>query len=129
MSPDPASSYLERLEAERTQLEERIAALQAEVRVINNLIYRHKAQQFADEASETVNLKNIDRLFFETLIADTIRGVKGGLRTGEVYERLGKAGYKLNYNTLRSYITKMRDKGAIRKRNPNSYYWVVAERE
>ncbi len=126
MTIDPPSSYVGRLEAERKQLEERIAELQAEVRVVTNLIYRHKAQTFADETSEKVNLKNVDRLFFETLIMDIIRAAKGGLRTGEIYERLGKVGYRMNYNTLRSYITKMRDKGLIKKRGSNSYYWIVA---
>lgn len=126
MNDKPSSDYIQQLEAERKALEGRIAELHAEVRVISDLIYRHKARLFANETDEKVNLKNVDRLFFETLIMDTIGASKGGLRTGEIHDRLKKIGYGLNYNTLRGYVTKMRDKGLIKKRFPSSYHWVVA---
>ena len=122
----PSEPYINRLEAEKKILEARIAELQAEIRTINNLIYRRKSEIFAAQQDESVNLKNVDRLFFETLILDAIRNSKRGLRTGEIYTAITRSGYGLNYNTLRSYITKMRDKGLIKKATSSSYYWVVA---
>lgn len=127
MSEKSTDTYIRELESEKKVIEGRIAVLQGEVRAINNLIYRYKSRLFAEGTSETVNQKNIDRLFFETLILDTIREAKGGLRTGQIFDRLRKQGYGLNYNTLRSYVTKMRDKELIRKRAPHAYEWVVAE--
>lgn len=123
-APDP---YIVRLEIEKKAMEARVAEIQAEIRTVNNLIYRRKSEKFADSRNEPINEKNVDRLFFETLIIDTIRKTKKGLRTGEIYSAVTKSGYGMNYNTLRSYITKMRDKGLIKKVTPSSYYWTVAE--
>lgn len=120
--------YIQRLETEKLALEAHITELQSEVRAINNLIYRHKSEAFAKGTNQSVNQKNVDRLFFETVIVDIISASKNGLRTKEIYERARKTGYGLNYNTLRSYITKMRDKDLITKRTPTSYYWVAQRR-
>ena len=106
-------------------MEARVVELQAEIRTVNNLILRRKSEKFAKSRDETVNEKNVDRLFFETLILDAIRNAKRGLRTGEIHTAITKSGYGLNYNTLRSYVAKMRDKGLIKKATPSSYYWVA----
>ena len=124
-APDP---YIVRLEAEKKAMEARVAEIQAEIRTINNLIYRRKSEMFAESREETVNEKNVDRLFFETLIMDAIRNTQRGLRTGEIHTAITKTGYGLNYNTLRSYVAKMRDKGLIKKATSGSYYWVVSEK-
>lgn len=123
-APDP---YIAGLEAEKNAMEARVAELQAEIRTINNLIYRRKSEAFAENREEKINKKNVDRLFFETLIMDTIGNAKRGLRTGEIHSALTKSGYGLNYNTLRSYIAKMRDKELIKKSTVRSYHWVIAE--
>lgn len=122
---DATDSYIAQLEEEKKVMEARISELQAEIRTINNLIYRRKSRFFADRQDERINEKNIDRLFFETLILDTLKEARKGLRTGEIHTAITRAGYGLNYNTLRSYVTKMRDKGLIKKATPSSYYWVV----
>jgi|TARA_R100000781_G_scaffold109846_1_gene74981 predicted transcriptional regulator len=119
--------YIARLEAEKNAMETRVAEIQAEIRTINNLIYRRKSEIFAGTRDETINDKNVDRLFFETLILDAIRNSKRGLRTGEIHTTVTKSGYGLNYNTLRSYVAKMRDKGLIKKATPSSYYWVATD--
>lgn len=116
--------YIKRLEAEKEALEQRIKELQAEVRTINNLIYRKKSEVFAADTGQSHNLKNMDRLFFETVILDTLGASSRGMRTREIYDALIKKGYGLNYNTLRSYIAKMRDKSLIKKRTATSYYWI-----
>jgi predicted transcriptional regulator len=126
--PDAPDTYIARLEDEKKAMEVRVAELQAEIRTINNLIYRRKSELFAESREEKVNQKNVDRLFFETLIMDAISNTKRGLRTGEIHTAITKSGYGLNYNTLRSYIAKMRDKGLIKKATPSSYYWVVVEK-
>jgi len=126
--PKAPDSYIARLEVEKKAMEARVAEIQAEIRTVNNLIYRRKSEVFAGSREEVVNEKNVDRLFFETLIMDVIRNAKRGLRTGEIHSAVTKSGYGLNYNTLRSYVTKMRDKGLIKKATPTSYYWVIAEK-
>jgi len=128
MSEAP-DSYIARLEVEKKAMEARVAELQAEIRTVNNLIYRRKSEMFAASREETINEKNVDRLFFETLIMDAIRNAKRGLRTGEIHSAISKSGYGLNYNTLRSYVTKMRDKGLIKKATSSSYYWVAVEKQ
>lgn len=125
--PEAPDSYIARLEAEKNALEVRVAEMQTEIRTINNLIYRRKSEIFAESRDETVNEKNVDRLLFETLILDAIRNSKRGLRTGEIHTAITKSGYGLNYNTLRSYVAKMRDKGLINKATPSSYYWVATD--
>lgn len=124
--PETPDSYIARLEAEKKAMEARVAEIQAEIRTINNLIYRRKSEMFAESREEKINEKNVDRLFFETLIMDAISNAKRGLRTGEIHTAITKFGYGLNYNTLRSYVAKMRDKCLIKKATPSSYYWVVA---
>ena len=122
---DKPDAYIERLEAEKLALEERIKDMQSEVRTINNLIYRRKSELFANDTGETRNLKNTDRLVFETIILEALNSSKRGLRTGEIHNAILKQGYGLNYNTLRSYVARMRDKGLIQKKTPTSYYWIV----
>lgn len=124
---EPLDPYIKQLEEEKKSLEARITELQGEVRVINNLIYRRKSENFAKGTNQNINQKNVDRLFFETLIIDEIKDRRGGLRTKEIYDRIKRSGYGINYNTLRSYITKMRDKGIIKKRTPTSYHWVIPD--
>ncbi len=120
------SAYLKRLKEEREALELRIKDLQVEVRTINNLIYREKSKMLAVDNGETQNLKNADRLFFETVIIDALRASPRGLRTSEICGALAKKGYAMNYNTLRTYVTKMRDKALIQKKSPRSYYWIAS---
>jgi repressor of nif and glnA expression len=62
------------------------------------------------------------------MIIDAIRNAKKGLRTGEIHDALKKSGYGLNYNTLRSYVAKMRSKGLIKKATPQSYHWIPAQK-
>ena len=126
MITDITDAYVKRLEEERAALEQEIKALQAEVHAINNLIYRKKAEELAINVGQAPNRKNMDRLFFETLILDVLRNSKDGLRTKEIYDSLRKKGYIANYNTVRSYIAKMRDRKLIQKRTPTSYFWIVA---
>lgn len=121
-----ADPYIARLEADKKALEAQIADLQSDIRTINNLIYKRKSEAFADQQGERINLKNAERLFFETLILDAIRSRDKGLRTREIYTVIARAGYGINYNTLRSYVAKMRDKGLIKKATSESYYWVTA---
>lgn len=123
VSSDP---YIDRLEGEKLALETRIKELQDEIRAINNLIYRRRSELFAGTTGQKHNLKTADRLFFETLILDTLNYTKNGLRTGELHDKISRQGYGLNYNTLRSYVMRMRDKGLIRKKTPNSYYWIAS---
>lgn len=128
MSEKSADTYVQQLESEKKLIEERIAELRGEVRAINKLIYRHKSRLSAAGANVKINEKNSDRLFYEALIIDTINGAKNGLRTGEIHKALQKADHDLNYNTLRSYVTKMRDKKLIKKRSPLHYEWVIVEK-
>jgi len=121
--PDP---YVQQLEADKAALEARIADLQSEVRTINNLIYRRRSEGLAASEGAAVNLKNADRLFFEAMILEALNESKRGLRTGEIHNQITKRGYELNYNTLRSYVAKMRDRGAIKKATAHSYYWLPA---
>lgn len=125
-APDP---YIARLEAEKKVMEMRLAEIQAEIRTVNNLIFRRKSEKFAESREETINQKNVNRLFFETLIIDAISKSKKGLRTAEIHSAVVKSGYEINYNTLRSYVTKMRDKKLIKKATSSSYHWVIGEKE
>ena len=126
MMPDLESDpYIKQLETDKADLEARIADLRTEVRTINNLIYRRRSNRLARSQSTKVNAKNADRLFFETMILEVLKNSKNGLRTSEIQTHITNDGYALNYNTLRSYITKMRDRGTIKKASPRSYYWVA----
>lgn len=127
--PAEQDVHIAQLEEAKEALEKRIAEIQAEIRTINNLIYRRKSKFFAEKRDETINGKNIDRLFFETLILDALKSAKKGLRTGEIHTQITKSGYGLNYNTLRSYVAKMRDKGLIKKTSPSSYLWTVQDKD
>lgn len=117
--------YIQRLEEEKEILEKRIKEIQIEIRTINNLIYRKKSENFAGRTGENINLKNADRLFFEAIIIDALKTSKRGLRTKEIYDTLIKLGYGMNYNTLRSYVTKMRDKSLIKRAPLSSYNWIL----
>jgi len=119
--------YIKRLEAEKEALERRIKEFQGEVRAINNLIYRRKSEILADSTNQESNLKNADRLFFETIIIDALNGSKRGLRTRDIYDSIRNSGFGINYNTLRSYVMRMRDKKLIKKKTTDSYYWIAVE--
>ena len=118
--------YIRQLEADKSTIEARIKELQSEVRTINNLIYRRRSESLAVSEGAALNLKNADRLFFEAIILEALGASERGLRTAEIQKQIKNRGYQLNYNTLRSYVTKMRDRGTIKKATANSYYWVPA---
>ena len=126
MITDFEDAYIKQLEADKQFLVDKINILQSEVKAINSLIYRRKSALIAESTGENRNVKNADRLFFETVILDILNKSKHGLRTSGIYREVSQQGYGLNYNTLRSYIAQMRDKGLIRKRVPTSYYWIAA---
>jgi|TARA_R110000803_G_scaffold72041_1_gene135525 hypothetical protein len=117
-------SYIAQLEAERLNLERKVEELQIEIRLINNLIYKKKSESLAFNMSEKLNKKNSERLFYETIILQALASSQQGLRTSEIQRRVATIGYKINYNTLRSYVTKLRDKNLIKKKAKNSYKWV-----
>lgn len=121
--------YIKRLEAEKEALEQRIKEFQGEIRTINNLIYRRKSEIFADSTNQETNLKNADRLFFETIIIDALNASKRGLRTKDIYTSIKKSGFGINYNTLRTYVMRMRDKKLIKKNKADLYYWIAVEDE
>ena len=123
---DFEDAYIKQLEADKQAIVDKINILQSEVKAINSLIYRRKSALIAESTGENRNLKNADRLFFETIILDILNKSKLGLRTSGIYKEVSQQGYGVNYNTLRSYIAQMRDKGLIRKRAPTSYYWITA---
>lgn len=118
--------YVRQLENNKAELEQQIEELRREVAVINNLIYRRKSQSFAKVRDEKINKKNVDRLFYESLIADLVKTSSDGLRTSEIHTNTEKMGYNINYNTLRSYVADMRDKGIIKKNEARKYHWVLA---
>ncbi len=117
--------YIKNLEMEKRGLENKIRELNKEINFIDKLIFRRKSQQMADSYGEKKSLKNSDRLFYEVIIIDLIKESKNGLRTSSIFEKLKLKGYFINYNTFRSYITRMRDAGKIKK--SNSYNWVTLE--
>ena len=116
--------YIKRLEDEKETLEQRVQDLKAEIRALNNLIYRRKSANLATRTNQAANLKNASRLFFETIILDVLNANRHGLRTRKIYEAILERGFSINYNTLRSYVMKMSDKELIKKKSAGLSEWV-----
>jgi hypothetical protein len=119
--------YIERLVAEKIDLERRIAELKAEARTINNLILKKKSENRASFTGTKMTRKNETSVLYKELILYLLNNNTNGLRTSEIYAKITEDGYKINYNTFRRYITDMRDDGQIRKLSRTSYKWVVNE--
>lgn len=115
---------IENLEKERQALYRQLIDVQTEIKVINKLILRKKAEVAAKNGGEVINRKNIGRISNEAIILDCLRASKNGLRTTEISQEIKSLGYELPDNTIRSYIARMRDKGLIHKKN-NSYRWLA----
>ncbi|OSQ31562.1 hypothetical protein [Thalassospira sp. MCCC 1A03138] len=113
---------IEKLEEEKRHLEARVRDIRAEINALNNLILRRRARHSAQNKDQQVNLKNVDRLFFETAILELLKRTKKGARTSEIFSELKSQGIGVNYNTLRSYVSRMSEKKMIRK---TGQYWQL----
>lgn len=120
-SKDP---LLHNLELEEERILKKIEDLKAELKSINKLKFRRKTQVLGEEFDSPVTNRNIDKLFYESVILEIIRNSQAGLRTSEIFEKIVKSGYDINYNTLRSYIVRLRDEKKIRKK-PRGYEWFI----
>jgi hypothetical protein len=127
MSNPQTDPYILNLEKEKRELQERIDDLRRQIIIIDSLIIKRRAQLMADAGGTKITIKNIDKLFFETLICDIIRLSKNGIRTADIQAEIKKRGYKLNYNTLRAYVVYLRDAGKIVKNKNNIYNWILPE--
>lgn len=118
--------FLSSLEKERAIIRENISKLNADLSYVDKMIVRRKSEILSDNLGIKLNKKNIDRVFFESLITDILRNSKKGKRTSELFESIRLMGHRINYNTLRTYVTKMRDKGFIYRKG-NNYQWFATE--
>lgn len=116
--------YLTQLERDKRELQSKIEDLRSSVRTIDTLIFKRKSELASKLSGEKINRKNSGRLIFETLILELITESKTGLRTSEIRGSIEKRNFNMNYNTLRSYVTSMRDKGLIQKSKTHSYKWI-----
>ena len=118
--------YIKQLEHDKAELERKIEAIRREISTINTLIYRRKSQSFAKNNDEKINKRNVDRLFYESLIVDILKSSEAGMKASQVFRKIGELGYGVNYNTFRSYIASMHTKGVIKKKSSASHVWIVS---
>ena len=126
MSTPQTDPYILGLEREKRELLAKIDDLRKKIRTIDALIIKARTELLANNTGVKVTRKNADRLFFETLILEVISKTKNGARTAQIYAEIGKLGYSLNYNTLRSYIIRLRDTKRIKRNRQNIYNWIVS---
>jgi hypothetical protein len=129
MSTPQTDPYILGLEREKRELLAKIDDLRKKIRTIDALIIKARTELLANNTGVKVTRKNADRLFFETLILEVISKTKNGARTAQIYAEIGKLGYSLNYNTLRSYIIRLRDTKRIKRNRQNIYNWIVSSDE
>ena len=125
---DSVERLIASLERDKAILLEKIAELRNEVKSIDALITRSKAEKYAVQTNEIVTRRNMERIYNEQAIIDVINSSKNGLTTSGVKIALDRVGHNINYNTLRSYISRMRDKGTI-FRPRGKYKWLVSTQE
>jgi|GEM_PF-2716165 len=108
-------NIIEDLENEKHTLLKQVELLQKEIALLDKLIMKKKAEKAGEHTGEKINKKNINRLFFETLITESLKNTKHGLKTDEINKHLKSKGHIINNSTLRTYIMNMRNKGLIKK--------------
>jgi hypothetical protein len=122
---EPQDPYIAGLEADKRAIELKIKELDEQLRTINNLIYKRKMTLDADNLGITLNKKNFNRILLESVIKVLVSKSRDGLRTSEIYDALSDQMPGINYATVRSYVTRMRDKGALKKNPTKRYSWIV----
>lgn len=115
--------FLTDLEAEEARIRKQIDNLKAELRSVERMIFRRKTSVYGDAVGEKVNNRNIDKLFFESIILDILVNKPSGLRTGELFKAVLSRGHMVNHNTFRSYVVDMQKTGKIAKKD-RGYNWV-----
>lgn len=122
-------AYIQNLEKEKGELQARLEDIRRNIIAIDSLIIKRRSQLLAGDEGKKVTLKNMDRLFFETLILDIISTTKNGVRTANIFKEIRKRGHKLNYNTLRAYIVSLRDNKKIVKNKKFVYNWILPDED
>ena len=122
------SNILEELRKEKESILLEISNLNKQISVIDKIIFRKKAEMSSLTTGETINKKNINRIYTERLIIECLKDSKNGLRTAEIAKALSKKGHNVNNNTIRSHITRMRDKELIHKKK-GSYRWLPTDKQ
>lgn len=113
------------LETEKGTISEEIVKLRRRIAEIDNIIYQTKLKAAIITSGESINKKNVGRIYNESLILDIIRN-KSGINTKKINDILKKNGHSLSYPTVRSYLHRMQQKGIISRKH-GSYGWELAK--
>jgi hypothetical protein len=112
------------LEREKAEIEDKINDLNKQLKHIDQLIIKHKSEHYANFTNERLSKKNIDRIYFERLIVEAIKKSSVGMSTLDLRLHFKKKLIQLNYSTLRSYLSRMRDREIIRTK-ARTNLWIM----
>lgn len=124
--PSATDPFLRDLEKEETRVRKKIDELKSELRSIERLKFRRRQQIYGEDLGQPLTSRNVDKVLFESVIIELLKSKSSGMRTSAIFKSILSNGYDLNYNTLRSYITRLRDSNKIRK-STDGYNWIVSE--
>lgn len=102
-----------------TRLQKQIEELDAQIKMLSDEKYA-LARQLAKARAErtglqTVTRKNsIDRVLAENCIIEALRESKGSLTSQKLYNAAQQTNYDLKENTFRTYLHRMKKRGAIK---------------
>ena len=124
--PSATDHFLRDLEKEEARVRKKIDELKSELRSIERLKFRRRQQIYGEELGQPLTSRNVDKVLFESIIIELLKSKPSGMRTSAIFKTISAGGYDLNYNTLRSYIARLRDVNKIKK-SGGGYNWIVAE--
>lgn len=120
--PHEVEAYLQQQIAE---IDTKIAALEAEQRVLRRLLANEQAKRSAT-ARGALRKNALQRVLVETAIMDTLKGRGKPVPQADLMTAARVAAPDLKPVTLRSYLFRLKEKGLILSRSPGSQ-WLLAE--
>jgi len=119
---EESTSYEMRILQEIASVETRLRDLLAERQALRRLLAKERSR---DKIISGVNRKNsIDRMLIEASILNSLKESKYK-STKELYNIAKSVAPDLNYNTFRSHIHRLKERGLIINQNNRKGYWKI----
>jgi hypothetical protein len=93
------------------EIDRKISDLQAERTVLLRLLA--KARQHSSQLHDVTRRNSLNRVLIENMILETLKSSPKALRTYKLFDAARILDHKLNHNTFRSYLHRLKARGLI----------------
>ena len=108
-----------------SDIERRIRELQEERAVVERLLLKTRKERVASK--EVTRRNSVQRILVESEILEALKGSNRPLSGKELFTRVRRVVFNLNYSTMRSHLRRMKERGVLKKLPGYGGNWTLPE--